>query len=145
MIPQQSVTYDGTEYLLLYRKTGPVAKSWRWVASGSYDPVALSDIERLRDLFLAQDPSSLGPSATPRELKRLYEILLAMGGPKELILRRLGSHEPRSCVDCGQLTTCGYAGPRCEHCHEQFVRTARVRNAGNKEVQGGRMGGSQRR
>ena len=132
MIPQQSVIYDGYKFLLFYRKTGPVKKSWNWVRSGSYEPASLSVLELLRDMYLAQDVSELGPSPTPQELSRLYQVLLAMGGPQDLILRRLGIHEPRKCVDCKQITTSGYSGPRCESCHEQFVRLSRIRNTDYK-------------
>jgi hypothetical protein len=128
MITRYTVIHEGQEYLLLCRPTGAAAKCWTWVEAGSLDRVSFADVERLRDIFLAQAPG-LSRAATPRELRRLYEIFLSMGAPKQLILRRLGNHVPRKCVDCRSLTTDGYVGPRCEKCHEQFVRTGRVRNA----------------
>lgn len=128
MIPQQSVEYDGYQYLLIYPRTGSVAKRWKWVRSGCYEPASLEILEILRDTYLAQAPSNLGPSASPQEIKRLYEVLLAMGGPKEVISLRMGIHEPCKCVDCRTITTSGYPGPRCESCHEQFVRLSRIRN-----------------
>jgi hypothetical protein len=138
MLTRYSVFHEGQEYVLLCKPTGPAAKCWTWVEAHSLDRVSLADVERLRDIFLAQDPE-LGKSATPRDLRRLYEILLSMGAPEQLILRRLGPHVPKKCRDCKHLTSDGYAGPRCEKCHEQFVRTGRVRNAGNREVSGGSM------
>jgi hypothetical protein len=130
MITRYTVVSEGQEYVLLCKSTGVAAKSWTWVESHSLDRVSLADVERLRDLFLAQEPG-LGKSAAPRESRRLYEILRSMGAPEEQILRRLGRHMPRKCVGCKQLTTDGYSGPRCESCHEQFVRTGRVRNGIN--------------
>jgi hypothetical protein len=130
MLTRYSVFHEGQEYVLLCKPTGPAATCWTWVEARSLDRVLLADVERLRDIFLAQDPE-LRKSATPRDLRRLYEILLSMGAPEQLILRRLGAHVPKKCRDCKQLTTDGYAGPRCEKCHEQFVRTGRVRNAAN--------------
>jgi hypothetical protein len=128
MIPQQSVVHDGYKYLLVYRTSGPVKKHWNWVRPESYEPASITVLDLLRDMYLAQDVSELGPSPNPQELNRLYQVLLAMGGPRDLILRRLGIHEPRKCVDCKHITTSGYPGPRCDSCHEQFVRLSRIRN-----------------
>jgi hypothetical protein len=145
MSPYQSVICEGVEYRLLYRPTGPASKCWAWVKARTIVRVDLEDVEKLRDAFLAKDDlSRIGKATPPRELRRLYEVLLSMGAPRDLILRRLGIHEPRKCTDCKQFTTDGYSGPRCEPCHELFVRTARVRNAGNKDVSGGSMSGSRR-
>ena len=128
MITRYSIFSEGQEYVLLCNSKGAAAKSWAWVDGHSLDRVSLTDVERLRDVFLAQDPG-LGKTFTPRELRRLYEVLLSMGAPRALILRRIGCHEPVKCCDCRQITTDGYSGPRCESCHELFVRTGRVRNA----------------
>jgi hypothetical protein len=132
MISRYSVFCEGQEYVLLCNFTGAAAKSWAWVDGRSSERVSLADVERLRDSFLAQEPG-LGKPQTPRELRRLYEVLRSMGAPEGLILRRLGPHVPRKCVDCKKLTTGGYAGPRCDSCHEQFVRTGRVRNAAHRD------------
>jgi len=142
---KHSVICEGVEYYLLYRPTGPVAKCWTWVDARNIAKVPLQQVESLRDSLLADDDlSRVGRATPPRELRRLYEVLLSMGAPRDVILKRLGIHEPVKCTDCKEFTADGYAGPRCEPCHEQFVRTARIRNAGNNDVSGGSMGGSRR-
>ena len=146
MLPSHRVICEGVEYLLICRPTGPASKCWTWVDSRTIVSASIHNVETLRDAFLAQDDlSRIGRATPPRELRRLYEVLLSMGAPRDLILRRLGIHEPRKCTDCKQFTTDGYSGPRCEHCHELFVRTGRLRNAGNNFVSGGSMSGSRRR
>ena len=104
----------------------------------------LEDVPRLRDLYLAQASANDGRPADLEELRRLYDVLVAMGADRHQILHRFGTNEPRRCVDCRSMTIDGYPGPRCTPCHEDFVRTARVRNAGLYDVSGGRMSGSRR-
>lgn len=142
MILRQSVTWNGIEYLLLYRPNGVASKGWAWVDALRSNPVSAEEAERLRDLFLEQSLAEHGRPTASNELKRLYEILLAMGATHSQIQRRLGVHRPRRCYDCLQITVDGYPGPRCKPCHEQFVRTARLRNAGSNEFSGGRMSGA---
>jgi hypothetical protein len=141
---RQSVISEGVEYFLLYRLTGTPATCWAWVDAVTRCRVSPEDVERLRDAFLSDDTVGLGRSTPPREVRRLYEVLISMGAPRDRILRRLGVHEPRKCVGCREFTTDGYAGPRCEMCHEQFVRTSRIRNTTNTEVSGGSMNQSGR-
>lgn len=142
MIFRQLVKWDGTEYLLLVRSTGPATKAWAWVDAERRNPVSPAEVTSLRDAFLDEPVIGLGRPVALLELRRFYEALVAMGAPQDKILKRFGTHEPRKCVDCKKLTIDGYAGPRCKPCYEHFVRTARVRNAGLYSVQGGRMSGA---
>lgn len=134
------MTYDGVEYLLLYRPTGQASKGWGWVDAINRAEVDPSDVARLRDAYLSQDVSVHGrPSSLP-ELRRLSAILKAMGAEPARIRTRLGDFEQKRCVQCRKFTNDRYPGPRCTVCHEQFVRTGRLRNAGLHDVSGGRMG-----
>ena len=134
---RQSVTCDGIEYLLLYRPTGRASQGWAWLdGADKADP---ADVPRLRDAFLAQDVALHAPPASLPEMRRLYEILEAMGADPSLIRKRLGAPKPQRCVHCRRLSIDNYPGPRCKPCHEQFVRTSRLRNAGLHDWSGGRM------
>lgn len=144
MIHRQSVLYQGVEYLLLYRYCRQPAKSSAWVDAMRIEAVDRDLVPKLRDSYLAQSAEKFGRPSDLDELRRLYEVLLAMGATRDRILGRFGTHEPRRCVDCRQMTIDGYSGPRCEPCYEHFVRTARVRNAGLHDVSGGRMSGARR-
>ena len=139
MLLRQSVTCDGIEYLLLYRPTGRASQGWAWVDGIRRNEVDPADVPRLRDAFLAQDVAVHGRPASLPELRRLHDILKSMGADPSLVRKRLGTPEPRKCVDCRSITIDGYPGPRCTPCHEQFVRTSRLRNAGLHDVSGGRM------
>ena len=144
MIHRQSVFYQGVEYLLLYRCCRQPAKSSAWVDALRCNPVDPELIPKLRDSYLAQSVNEFGRPVDLEELHRLYEVLLAMGADPDQILSRFGTHEPRRCVDCQQMTIDGYSGPRCKPCYEHFVRTARQRNMGVNDVSGGRMSGSRK-
>jgi hypothetical protein len=141
MLLRQTVLCDGIEYLLVYEPKGHSSKGWAWIDAVRRNPVDLSQATRLRDAFLAQEEPVHG---RPTELQRLQQILLAMGASPDQVRKRLGGHLPCKCVDCRDITTDGYPGPRCTPCHEKFVRTARLRNAGNNDVSGGSMSGSRR-
>jgi len=144
MIHRQTVIYNGAEYLLLYRCSRQASQSWALVDALRLNPVEPEDVPRLRDLYLAQASATDGRPADLEELRRLYDVLLAMGADHTQIRRRFGTNEPRRCVDCCSMTIDGYPGPRCKPCHKTFVRTARLRNAGLYDVSGGRMSGSRR-
>jgi hypothetical protein len=144
MLLRHSVTCEGAEYVLVYRLSSHASTGWAWVDAIRRNPAAPDHVERLRDTFLSQEVSVHGRPTCLVELRRLYEILKAMGARPEKILQRFGVHEPRKCRDCRMLTIDGYSGPRCATCHEHFVRTARQRNAGLSDVTGGRMSGGRR-
>lgn len=133
---RQAVTLDGIEYMLVYKTSGRASRGWAWVDAIRRNEVDPADVPRLRDAFLADDGVVSG---RPAELKRLSDILAVMGASPDRIRKRLGTHLPRNCVDCRTVTVDGYPGPRCRACHEQFVRTGRLRNAGLHDVSGGRM------
>ena len=145
MILRQSVNWNGIEYLLLYHPSGAASKGWAWVDALRSNPVSPEETESLLSLFLQQSLAEHGRPAALSELKRLYEILLAMGATHTQIERRLGVQQPRRCRECKEISIDRYPGPQCKPCYEQFVRTGRLRNAGNNDVAGGRMSGSRRR
>jgi len=103
MIHRQTVICDGAEYLLLYRCSRQAAKSWAWVDALRRNPVGPEAIPKLRDAYLAQASAKYGRPADLEELRRLYEVLIAMGAHRIQILRRFGTKEPRRCVDCRSM------------------------------------------
>ncbi len=127
MITRYSVFDEGQEYVLLCKAQEIAAQSWTWVYGRSLDRVSLADVERLLDIFLRKT-QDLGRQPHRENFKGSTRCSARWGQPENLILRWLGAHVPRKCVDCRKLTTDGYPGPRCESCHEQFVRTGRLRN-----------------
>lgn len=123
---RQTIRCDGAPYTLPYRPHGSVRNSWAWVDYHSGNVVSIEMVDKLRDLFVEDGLASVAKRTPPQELRRLYEVLLSMGAPRMTVISRMGCHLPKKCITCKELTTDGYAGPRCANCHEHSVRTHRL-------------------
>ena len=139
MLGERAIEINGTKYLWQYRPDGPANECWNWTEARTYNDVSPAISEQLREYFLSHIAPGMIATTSPYEKVRLFGILESMGVADTDLLSRFGLHKPEHCRECRELICDGYSGPRCATCHEQFFRTARVRNAGNNDVSGGRM------